>query len=205
MATTSSRKPSSERRDEIARAALTIIGTRGIGSLTTASLAAEVGLSSGALFRHFANREEILEEAVCVAEAAIDDSTPDASLPPMERLRTMALNRIALLNREPGIAWLLRSEQAKLALPPAAVTRLRRTVKRSQAFMRSALDEAVSANLMRSDISTDVLQLTFSATVHALIGPPRLQGRPKTAAAPSRALDGLLALFAPQIQQRKRR
>ena len=60
---TTTRKPAAVRREEIARAVLRIIGERGLTSLTTSNLAAEVGLTTGALYRHFASREEILREA----------------------------------------------------------------------------------------------------------------------------------------------
>ena len=56
------RKPSAERRVEIAQAVLRIIGEQGITSFTTTALAKEIGVTSGALFRHFASRDEILQE-----------------------------------------------------------------------------------------------------------------------------------------------
>ncbi len=63
-------------------AALRIIGERGRGALTTANLATEIGLSSGALFRHFASLDDVLREAVRVALRTIEGTFPDASLPP---------------------------------------------------------------------------------------------------------------------------
>ena len=58
------RKPAAERRQEITLAVLRIIGERGLTSLTTATLAEEVGVTTGALFRHFASFDEILRETV---------------------------------------------------------------------------------------------------------------------------------------------
>ncbi|HDH53599.1 MAG TPA: TetR/AcrR family transcriptional regulator, partial [Nitrospirae bacterium] len=48
------------RRAQIVQAALRIIGSRGVGALTTAAIAKEVGISEANLYRHFENKEEIL-------------------------------------------------------------------------------------------------------------------------------------------------
>ena len=66
METQTLRKPSVERREEIAAAALRLIGERGRTALTTANLASELGLSSGALFRHFATLDDVLRGAVAL-------------------------------------------------------------------------------------------------------------------------------------------
>jgi AcrR family transcriptional regulator len=193
--TATTRKPSAARREEIAWAALAIIGREGIGAFTMARLAEAVGVTSGALFRHFDSRQEILEEAVSRAEARIAATFPDPGLPPLVRLRALAEARIALLSEEPGCAWLLRSEQALLAVPAAARRRLEALAGRSRAFLAQAIEDGVAGGLVRADVPSDVLLLAFTATVHALIGLPGLQGR---ASAPrERALDGLLRLFSP--------
>ena len=80
------RKPAGVRREEVARAALRIVGERGLGALTTSSLAAEVGLSTGALFRHFPSFEAILQETVACALRSVEETFPDADRPPLERL-----------------------------------------------------------------------------------------------------------------------
>jgi AcrR family transcriptional regulator len=193
------RKPGAERRKEIARAVLRIIGERGLTSLTTTTLAEEVGVTSGALFRHFASRDEMLEEAVQYALAKIEATFPDESLPPVERLLELARNRVHLLGSDPGIAWLLRSEQAYLTLPARAVEPLRDLVKRSTRFLLDALREGASQGSIRSDIEPEVLLVPVVGTIHALIGlagihKPTTRGRQVSSA---RVLSGLERLLAP--------
>jgi hypothetical protein len=50
---------------------------------------------------------------------------------------------------------------------------------------------------VRDDVQVDVLLLTFTATVHALIGQPGVQGRGKPKTRRSAALDGLMRLIEP--------
>jgi AcrR family transcriptional regulator len=199
------RKPSAERREEIVRAALEIIGRRGMTALSTQALADAVGVTTGALFRHFPSVDSILEAAVSWAEERIASTFPAADRPGVERLRALAKARVALFVREPGLAWLLRSEQAFLVLPPAAVRRLRGLVRRSRAFIRAAVEQAVAEGDLRDDVPPDVLRVTFTATVHALASPPGLQGRAVSAPAPGPVLAGLFHLLAPADGQPRRR
>lgn len=169
---TFSRKPGDERRREIAEAAIRLIGTRGISSLTTTALAAEVGLTSGALFRHFTSREAILQEAVRCAALRIERTFPASDLPPLDRLLALVARRVALLSSEPGLAWLLRSDQVFLELPDPAVRKLATLVARSKRFLLTALREGAADGSIRKDIPPEILLVTVIGTVHALIGIP---------------------------------
>ena len=133
------RKPTGKRREEIARAVLRIIGEQGLTSLTTATLAAEVGVTTGALYRHFASLDEILAETVRLGVERLEATFPDESLPPLDRLVALARNRVRLLGNDPGLAWLLRSEQAYLTLPTDAAERLREIAGRSREFLLRTL------------------------------------------------------------------
>ena len=135
------RKPAPERRREIALAVLRIIGERGLTSLTTATLADEVGVTTGALFRHFASLDEILRETVRHGVEKMEETFPDASLPPLERLLGLARNRVELLRSDSGLEWLLRSEQAYLTLPDEAVASLKALVRRSRRYLLDAIRE----------------------------------------------------------------
>ena len=53
------RKKTFERKKEIVEAVLRIIGERGLTSLSTKTISEEVGVTTGALFRHFPSLEEI--------------------------------------------------------------------------------------------------------------------------------------------------
>jgi TetR/AcrR family transcriptional regulator len=169
---TRTRKSAAERREEIAIAVLCIIGRRGLTSLTMSAIAAEIGVTSGALFRHFDTREDILRGVVRHAVARIDLTFPDESLPPRERMFALARNRIRLLGPEPGLAWLMRSEQAYLTLPEDAVDELRDVARRSRRFIMKALREGAADGSIRDDIPPDVLLVPITGTIHALIGMP---------------------------------
>jgi len=164
------RKPGAMRREEIAQAVLRIIGQRGLTKLTTTTIAAEVGITSGGLFRHFASRQEILSEAVRYGIAKIEASFPEDTLPPAERLCELARRRVHVLASEPGLAWLLRSEQAFLVLPMEAVGWLAEIIKRSRLYVLTALREGAAEGTIRDDIEPEILIVPVMGTIHALIG-----------------------------------
>jgi AcrR family transcriptional regulator len=196
---TTKRKPAAERREEIARAVLRIISERGFRSLTTATLAIEVGLTSGALYRHFASLDEILTETVRYGAGRIDATFPDPTLPPIERVLALARNRVKLLGEDPGLAWLLRSEQAYLALSDDAVRRLRSVVRRSREFLLRALKDGAEDGSIRRDIESELLLVPVLGTIHAIIG---MQGAdrelsPGERRNPERVLSALGRLIEP--------
>lgn len=177
MATAQSgRKPGHVRRREIALAALDIAAAHGVGKLTTANLAAEVGLSTGALFRHFETLAEMLDFAAELALERIAETFPAATDPPLQRVVGLARNRVALFAVEPGMAWLMQSDQAPLLVPPLAVKKLREMAARSKQFLLAALREGIAGGTVRADIPVEHLLVPVVGTIHALIRHPSIRG-----------------------------
>jgi len=199
MATTQ-RQPRAERRKQITGAVLRIIGESGLRSLTTARLAQEVGVTSGALYRHFASLDEILSETVRSGVQSLEATFPEPDLPARDRLLVLARNRVQLLGGNAGLTWLLRSEQAYLALPDDAVARLRRVVQRSRTFLLQALRDGIAEGSIRSDVEPELLLIPVMATVHAAIAIAKPRRRVASGAEPlepERVLQALLRLLEP--------
>ena len=197
--TTRTRKPGAERREQIVSAVLEIVGEQGISALTTATLAEAVGVTSGALFRHFDSIDEMLEETARYAASRIDETFPDDALPASERLHRFTRSRVELLRAQPGIAWLLRSEQSHLALPPGAIVLLQKRVQRSRRFVLAALKEGMADGSVRDDVEPASLFVIVMGTIHTLVGRPR--GRRKKTGQLSKessgAISALMRLIAP--------
>jgi AcrR family transcriptional regulator len=193
-----SRRPATERRLQIAAALLRIVGERGLPAVSTAALAAEVGLSSGALFRHFPTLEAIWPEAVRLTVDELEATFPDPKLPPLERLLALMRNRVDLLSHQLGMAWLLRSEQAELVLPPEALSLLAGLIARSRSFLLTALQEGRADGSIRADVPLETLLVTVKGTIQMLVGGPSLHAhalrqRPDV----DLVLGGVARLFGP--------
>jgi hypothetical protein len=112
----------------------------------------------------------MMSEAVRYGLARIEETFPDESLPPLARLLELARARVHLLGSEPGLAWLLRSEEARLSLPAPAVGFLLDVVARSKRVILQALREGAEQGSVRADIEPEILMVPVMGTIQALVG-----------------------------------
>lgn len=71
--TTARERIAEERRQEILGAALRVFVRHGVDGATMQDIAAEVGLTAGALYRYFSSKEELLEAVFAACEAQRDE------------------------------------------------------------------------------------------------------------------------------------
>ena len=177
------RRTSEDRQLELTDAALHIIATKGIAALSTRSLAAQVGLSTGAIFRHFASLEALLDES----------TYPPSTLPPVERLERFIEARSTAVGNQLGILRLVLSEQFLLALPKSGSTRLAACVQKTRAFVLECVREGQAAGDLRADLPAETLAPIVMGTVQMLaLSPSKARQRDVEARA---VLGSLLALL----------
>jgi AcrR family transcriptional regulator len=162
------RQPTEVRRAELTDAALRIIAERGIAALSTRTLAAEVGLTSGALFRHFPTLEALLDSVVTRVEAVLEATYPAAELPAAERLARFVEARSAAVGERIGILRLMHSEQFRLALPADGAARLAACVRRTRAYVTACLAEGQALGAFRTDVAPEALTPIVVGTVQVL-------------------------------------
>lgn len=192
------RRSSEVRQAELTDAALRIVATRGIAALSTRSLAAEVGLSSGAIFRHFPSLDALLDAVVARVEAVLEATYPPASLPPVERLERFVLARSTAVGNQLGILRLVLSEQFLLALPASGSARLGACVAKTRAFVVACIAEAQAAGQLRDDVPAEALAPIVMGTVQMLaLSPHKARQRDADARV---VLGALLTLVRPAAQ-----
>jgi len=156
------------RRAELTDAALHIIATHGIAALSTRSLAEHVGLSTGAIFRHFASLDALLLSVVERVEAVLASTYPPSDLPPRERLERFVEARSTTVGNQVGILRLMLSEQFVLALPEGGAERLGACVRATRAFLLSCIREGQASGVFRSDIDAPSLAMIVMGTIQVL-------------------------------------
>lgn len=165
---TAHRRATETRQAELIDAALHIIATEGIAALTTRALAAHVGLSSGAIFRHFASLDALLDAVVARVEQVLEATLPAATLPPLARLEAFIEARSAAVAGQLGILRLVRSEQFLLALPKRGSARLAACVEQTRAFVIACLRDGLRAGDIRDDLPLPTLAPIVMGTVQML-------------------------------------
>jgi AcrR family transcriptional regulator len=122
-------------RQKVVRAALGLLDEVGLDGLTTRRLAAELGVKSPALYWHFRNKQELLDEmaATLLLEAGMGGPRPDESWREWLHRRGHTYRRILLAHRDggrlvvgvdPGPVVLARFDQELAALVDRGFTPL---------------------------------------------------------------------------------
>lgn len=187
------RRATGLRQVELIDAALHIIATRGIAAVSTRSLAEEVGLSSGAIFRHFATLDDLLDAVVARVEEVVESTYPPATLPPVERLAGFVEARSSAVGDRLGILRLVLSEQFVLALPRRGSARLAACVRKTRSFVLACLRAGQQTGALRADLPAETLVPIVMGTVQMLaLSRAKVRGRPADARV---VLDSLLALL----------
>jgi len=106
------------RQEQIKKAVLEIISTEGIGKLSTRNLASKIGVTEGALFRHFSSKKEIMLSILGDVKSELladqEKITYSASLTAEQKLFNFLCAHIKYLIENKGITILLFSEAAHM-------------------------------------------------------------------------------------------
>ncbi|MCZ7438722.1 TetR/AcrR family transcriptional regulator C-terminal domain-containing protein [Micromonospora sp. WMMC241] len=94
-------------RDRVLRAAVALADGAGIESLSMRNLAQDLGVVPMALYKHVANKDELLDGMIDVVVGEIDPPVPDTGWKPTLRLRILAARR--MLSRHPWAALAIES------------------------------------------------------------------------------------------------
>jgi AcrR family transcriptional regulator len=103
-----------ERQMDIVRAAIRIIANQGYEKLTTKNLAAEIGVSEAALYRHFNSKRELVTMVLCYFEylsCQVISSIKQEGCSPLECICRFVMNRYELFSENPDLAKVMFSEE----------------------------------------------------------------------------------------------
>jgi len=143
------KQPTESRREQIASAALAVISEEGLGRFTTAAIAARVGVTEGALFRHFGSKEEIVLAAMDRVEEILFAGFPPHDDDPIARLGKFFAQRVAVVRQHPVVARIVHSDALEHAAGAAGAARVAEWKSRTVGLVSRCLEEASAAGLLR--------------------------------------------------------
>jgi AcrR family transcriptional regulator len=163
------RQTTEERRRQIADAALKIIAEQGLGRFTTQAIAAEIGVSDGMLFRHFASKEDIVLAALDRVEERLFEGFPPEDPDPLVRLERFFRFRASLVGANPVIARLAFSEELPHAAGPRGAQQVESWKQRSLDFIVSCVDEAAAQGRIPRGLPVREVGVMVLGTLIALV------------------------------------
>lgn len=163
------RQPTGARRQQIADAALKVISEQGLGRFTTQAIAAEVGITDGTLFRHFASKEDIVLAALDRVEERLFEGFPPQDPDPLVRLERFFRGRAALVGANPVIARLAFSEELPHAAGPRGAKQVESWKSRSLDFVVACIEEAAAQGRIPRGLPAREVGVMVLGTLIALV------------------------------------
>jgi AcrR family transcriptional regulator len=141
-------KGMSERQLQIVEASMRILASEGPRCFTAQRLADEIGVTPGAIYRHFESMESIVDAIVDQMGAMLFDYSPPEAADPIERLRFFFQRRARVILGNPHLSRLLLTDHLAQAAGPAHAARVEEFKRRSQRFVVDCLRQAAKSGLL---------------------------------------------------------
>ena len=171
MNTRSKNLPAEERRAVTVEAVVALAAEQNPNDITTAAIAKRMGLTQGALFRHFPNKDAILQSVMeWVADrllARVDKALQTATSP-LAALEAMFMAHVEFVIEHPGVPRLLFGElqRAEQTNPKRMVQAL---IQRYGERLRRLFDEGKTLGELDSQLDTEASVILFIGTIQGLV------------------------------------
>jgi len=101
------------RQEQIAQAALDVIGEKGFHGLSIAAIAQRVGIVPSAVYRHFKGKDAVLDAVLGLLQKRLMENvaaTLEETQPPLERLKSLLLRHARMLAETRAIPQVILSD-----------------------------------------------------------------------------------------------
>lgn len=177
------RRSSEDRQREIVEAVLSLAAERGVEAITTALIAERLGLTQGAVFRHFPNKEAIWRAVLDWLQAHLGDLFARRAARPLDELERIFLGYMAFIHAYPAMPRLIFSDTFHHA-HPTLHARVRDLVAGCEASLAVLVEEAVAggdappvnASAAAKLLLASIQGLAFQSAILGLLDDPRVQG-----------------------------
>ncbi len=167
------------RRDQILTATLDLLATTPLERLTTRHIAARVGVSQPALFRHFRTREALLLAVAEEARAALGARLTvllAKPMTPLDRCLELAQLLADFVDRHPGLPRLLFADLAFEA--PELRLAVRQLIGMQHTLVATLVTDAQLDSSVRADVQAQAAATLFVAMVQGLALQGLVEGSP---------------------------
>lgn len=174
-----------ERQDEIIRAAVDLAAEQGMDNVTTQGIADVVGVTQGAIFRHFPTKETIWIAVVHWVRArlmsAIDRAASQAA-DPLDAVRRIFVAHIAFAEKNPATPRLL------FATSPQLKRLVQELLAGYETKITDLLGQAKARSLVRADLDEQAAAALFIAIIQGMVARALVLGAKRSIAEEGRKL-----------------
>jgi len=178
MSTRPKHLPAEERRAVTVEAVVELAAEQNPSDITTAAIAKRMGLTQGALFRHFPSKDAILQAVMeWVAErlmSRVDKAVQEAPSP-LAALEAMFMAHVEFVSEHPGVPRMLFGElqRAEETGPKRMVQTL---IQRYGERLRRLIEEGKARGELDAHVDTEASAILFIGTIQGLVMQSLLAG-----------------------------
>jgi len=170
--------PAEERRAATVEAVVELAAEQNPGNITTAAIAKRMGLTQGALFRHFPNKDAILQAVMAwVADRLLSrmEMAVQAAPSPLAALEAMFMAHVAFVVEHPGAPRMLFGELQR-AEQTAAKGLARTFIRRYGERLHRLLEQGKECGELDSGLDSEAAATLFIGTIQGLVMQSLLAG-----------------------------
>ncbi|NMB74722.1 MAG: TetR/AcrR family transcriptional regulator [Myxococcales bacterium] len=161
-------RPARYSNEHIVRVALRLLARRGPREFTAQALADELGITPGALFRHFPSMSAIVDAVIESMEARLFSGFPLGDDDPLRCLEKVFRYRIDVIHAHPDVSRLLQSQHLGRAAGKTMARRLAEFKRRSQKFVRDCIRHAAARGELDPRLDPEAAAVIVLGAIHAL-------------------------------------
>lgn len=157
------------RKQQIAQAALNLVSSQGLRGLSIAGIASRVGLVPSAIYRHFKNKEQVIDaildlirERLLANVKVVTEETGDV----LERLRRLLMLHIQLIRDNQGILRVVFSEEVMNGLS-GKKARVQATVETYLRAVAEIVRRGQEEGVIRVDLEVDSVSVAFLGMIQS--------------------------------------
>lgn len=151
------------RREQITEAALALIATQGLRRLNVAAVARRVGLVPSGIYRHFKNKDEIIDAVLGLLENRLMTmvrAACDKAEDPLERLRTLLMSHIRFIREGRAIPRIIFSDDLQHGNPDRR-QRILRILMGYLGQVRQIVEAAQKQRRIRPNLDPETVVMMF--------------------------------------------
>lgn len=174
------RLPTEERQAEIVAAALELASTSSPALITTGDIADAIGVTQGAVFKHFPTKDAIWLAAMrWVREALLHElqAAEAAAETPVDALRALFETHVDFVIAHPGVPRFIFHELQQPADSPAKLE-VRAVLQAYRKLLLAVLNRAVAQGQADSELDPEAAATAFIGLIQGLVMQSMLSGRP---------------------------
>jgi AcrR family transcriptional regulator len=160
-----------DKRAKIVESARRIISSKGIEDLTIHGIAQDLGVTDGALYRHFKSKKEIISLLIDDVEKTLLDiikQAADAAGSPEMKLRNILFSHLSYAEQRKGISFIIINET--LSIDDRGLRRkMFGVINKYLKMIKAILAEGVSAGIFREDLEVSSASIAFFGVVQSIV------------------------------------